>query len=126
MLEVTPRIKPNNVVSMTVDQQVSKAQDNVLSGNLTPVISNRQVKSDVIVDSGSTILIGGLLQDRLDKTESGVPVLRKLPMVGDMFTQKSNTSTRVELIILITPRVVRNNNEIDEVTRVLRAQVRPR
>lgn len=126
VLEVTPRIKPNNVVSMTVDQQVSKAQDNVLSGNLTPVISNRQVKSDVIVDSGSTILIGGLLQDRLDKTESGVPVLRKLPMVGDMFTQKSNTSTRVELIILITPRVVRNNNEIDEVTRVLRAQVRTR
>lgn len=126
VLEVTPRIKPNNVVSLTVDQQVSKAQDNVLSGNLTPVISNRQVKSDVIVESGSTILLGGLLQDRLDKTESGVPVLRKLPMVGDIFTQKTNTSTRVELIILITPRVARNNNEIDEVTRVLRAQVRTR
>lgn len=126
VLEVTPRIKPNNAVALTVDQQVSKAQDSALNGNLTPVISNRQVKSDVIVDSGSTVLIGGLLQDRLDKTESGVPVLRKMPVLGDVFTQKSNTSTRVELVILITPRVVRNNTEIGEITRALRAQSRVR
>ncbi|WP_407048054.1 secretin N-terminal domain-containing protein [Methyloraptor flagellatus] len=126
VLEVTPRIQANNVVSLNVDQQVSKAQDNVLSGNLTPVISNRQVKSEITVMSGNTVLLGGLLQDRIDKTDNGVPGLSKLPVVGDLFSQRTDKTTRVELVIMITPRVVRSNTEIDTVTRVIRSQSRIR
>ena len=122
VLEVTPRIQANNVVSLSVDQSVSKAQDNVLNGNLTPVISNRQVKSEVTVMSGNTVLLGGLLQDRIDKTDNGVPGLSKLPVVGDLFSQRTDKTTRVELVIMITPRVVRSNAEIDTITRVIRSQ----
>jgi general secretion pathway protein D len=76
--------------------------------------------------SGNTVLLGGLLQDRIDKTDNGVPGLSKLPVVGDLFSQRTDKTTRVELVIMITPRVVRSNTEIDTVTRVIRSQSRIR
>ncbi len=126
VLEVTPKIHSDNSVLLNVNQSVSKPQDSALTGNLTPVISTREVKSDILVDSGRTVLLGGLIQDRLDKTVNTIPVLGKLPVVGDLFGQKVDTSTRVELIVMITPRVIRHSSEIENITRLLRAQTHPR
>jgi general secretion pathway protein D len=123
VLEVTPKIHPDNSVLLNVSQTVSKPDSTATSGNLTPVISTREVKSDIIVQSGRTILIGGLIQDRLDRTVSAVPVVSKIPVIGDLFSQKTDTSTKVELIIMITPRVIRRSADLENVTRMLRSQL---
>jgi general secretion pathway protein D len=90
------------------------------TGNLTPVISTREVKSDIIVQSGRSVLLAGLIQDRIDKGENGVPIMRSIPIVGDFFKQTTDKGTRVELIIMITPRVVRRSSQLENITRMLR------
>jgi general secretion pathway protein D len=122
ILEVTPRIRADNSVVLNVNQSVSKPQDSAQHGNLTPVISTREVKSDIVVQSGRTILLAGLIQDRLDKTENGIPVARNLPVVGHLFKQTTDKGTRVELIVMITPRVIRSASQIENIARLLRAQ----
>ena len=126
VLEVTPKINSNNSVTLTIDQQISKPSDSVKNGDKTPVISTRQVKSDILVQSGRTFLLGGIMQERIDKGESGTPVLRSVPIVGDLFKTQTNTSTRVELLVLITPRVVRQSTQLEQITRLLRDQLHVR
>lgn len=119
ILEVTPRVRPNNGVLLSINQSVSKPQETVLTGNITPVISSRSMKSDIVVQSGHTALLGGLIQERHDKTEGGIPVLKNIPMFGELFKQTSDTVNRVEMLVMITPRVVRRTSEIDNITRML-------
>gem|GEM_PF-1767939 len=126
VLEVTPKINSDNSVTITIDQQISKPSDSVNTGNKTPVISTRQVKSDILVQSGRTFVLGGIMQERIDKTETGVPGLRAVPLVGDLFKTQQNTSSRVELLVMITPRVVRQSNELEKITRLLRDQLHVR
>jgi general secretion pathway protein D len=122
VLEVTPRINSSNGVMLNINQSVSKPQDNVIEGNTTPVISTREMKSDILVQSGRTVLLGGLIQDRIDKTETGVPVMKNIPVVGNLFKQKTDNTSRVELVALITPRVTRQSAQIENITRLLRGQ----
>jgi len=126
ILEVTPHIRSDNSALLTISQSVSKPQDSALTGNLTPVISTREVKSDIMVQSGRTILLAGLIQDRIDKQENSVPVVRTIPVLGDLFKQTTDKSTRVELILMITPRVIRRTSQIESITRLLRGQIKIR
>lgn len=126
ILEVTPKVRSNNGVLLAINQSVSKPQDTTLNGNVTPVISNRQMKSDILVQSGHTALLGGLIQERHDKTESGVPVLKNVPYLGELFKQTSDTVGRVEMLVMITPRVVRRTSEIDNITRMLHKTLYPK
>ncbi|MEJ1160546.1 type II secretion system secretin GspD [Prosthecomicrobium sp. N25] len=126
ILEVTPRIRSNNSVLLSVNQSVSKAQNSALLGNTTPVISNRQLKSDVVVQSGHTALLGGLIQERTEKGEDGVPVLRTVPLVGNLFKTNSDNVQRVEMVVMITPRVIRQTSQIEGITRLLHGQLYPR
>ena len=126
VLEVTPRINSDNSVSITIDQQISKPSDSVNQGNKTPVISTRQVKSDILVQSGRTFVLGGIMQERLDKIETGTPGLRSVPLIGDLFKTQQNQASRVELLVMITPRVVRQSTELEKITRLLRDQLHVR
>ena len=89
ILEITPNIRANNSVLLNINQEVSKAQPSAIEGNLTPVISKRNITSEVVVQSGRTaILLGGLIEDRIDDIETGVPILRKVPVFGNLFKQE--------------------------------------
>ena len=125
-LEITPSILANNSVLLNINQEVSKAAESALKGtNLTPVISKRNVTSDIVVQSGRTAILGGLIEDRTDEIESGVPVLRKVPVFGHLFKQNTDHVRRFELLVMITPRVVRRSSEIENITRMLREQINP-
>ena len=93
---------------------------------ITPVISTRNVESDVLLQSGRTVLLAGLIQDRLEQREGGVPVLRTVPVVGELFKTKSDNVRRVELIVMITPRVARTTSQVENVTRLLQSQIHSR
>jgi general secretion pathway protein D len=125
ILEITPSIRANNSVLLNINQEVSKASESALKGNLTPIISKRNVTSDIVVQSGRTAILGGLIEDRMDETESGVPILRKVPVFGNLFKQNTNNVRRFELLVMITPRVVRRSSEIENITRMLREQINP-
>lgn len=126
ILDITPQIHANNSVALKVNQSVSTPSQSVLAGNLTPVISTRSVESDILLQSGRTVLLAGLIQDRLEQQEDGVPVLKSVPVVGDLFKQKVDNVRRVELILLLTPRVTRNASQIEDLARLLQEQVHTR
>ncbi len=125
ILEITPSIRANNSVLLNINQEVSKASASAEKGNLTPIISKRNVTSDIVVQSGRTAILGGLIEDRTDEIESGVPVLRKVPVFGNLFKQNTDHVRRFELLVMITPRVVRRSSEIENITRMLREQINP-
>ncbi len=126
ILEVTPKIRADNSALLTIDQQVSDAVPNDTTGGLTPTIKTRQVKSDIMVQSGATVMLAGLMQESVDRTETGIPVVRKVPVLGELFKQSEDHAVRRELIVLITPRVIRASNQIENITRQLRGAMRIR
>jgi general secretion pathway protein D len=125
ILRVVPRISANGNVIIDVEQETSSVAPGSATNNngLTPTISDRSVKSTISVQSGQTVLLAGLISDEFDRTRSGIPVLDKLPGVGDLFSQQSGTKTRTELIIFIRPTVIRDPVDARMVAEELRAKL---
>jgi general secretion pathway protein D len=116
-LQVTPRVNPGGLVYMEVGQSVSKPgakADADVSGNVP--IEQRQLTTEIAVQSGQTILLGGLIQDTTQDTETGVPGLSRIPLIGKLFGSTSRSNQRTELLILITPRVITSTDEARAVT----------
>lgn len=99
-LNVTPTV--TNDGSVLMDLNISKDS----SGNNGTTPSPRNLKTKVIVDSGSTLVIGGIYNDEKTKTEGGFPVLRKIPILGVLFGDQSESDARTEIMIFITPRIL--------------------
>ena len=120
ILDVTPRISPDNTVFLDITQQVSSARNVETEAGQNPVIAQRSIQSQITVESGRTVLLGGLIQERTDNSENGIPVLRKIPVVGEAFNRTNNVQTRSELLVMITPKVVRNSDQLNTLTRKLK------
>ncbi|MFV3128969.1 type II secretion system secretin GspD [Niveispirillum sp. KHB5.9] len=116
ILRVVPRISQSGKVTMEVYQEISNVSGTRNSGNLTPTISQRQITSNVAVDSGQTVVLGGLISEEQQAGTDGIPVLSRLPGIGALFGEKRNRSVRTELIVFITPRVIRDEREAEAVT----------
>lgn len=122
-LMVTPSVNAGNIVTMQVDQSVTDvgAADEVTKQR---AFLQRQLSSKVAVRSGESIVMGGLIQERGNTTKSGVPLLHSLPLVGNLFGTTGNEATRTELLVVITPRVVRSDIDIKEVSEDLRDRMK--
>ena len=123
ILDVTPKILSNNTVDLTIDQEVTQPEVAIAGATTNPVIDTRSVKSDVQAQSGRTIVLGGMIQELTNRTEKGTPIVQTLPLIGNLFKSKDDTSGRTELLVLITPRVVRQSAQLESITRVLRDQL---
>jgi general secretion pathway protein D len=122
-LSITPRVNASGIVTMQVDQEVSSPQ--APSGPIaSPEIDRRNVTTQVTVNDGDTIAIGGIIQEQNIFSQSGIPFLHKLPVVGAAFGSKSNSRSKVELIILLTPRVIYDESEMVTVADELRTRMR--
>ncbi len=125
ILKVTPRVNAGGLVTMTIDQEVSLVADELTTEGIeSPTFRQRRVSSTVAVQSGETVVLGGLIQETRDRTESGVPILRDIPVLGFFFGGKEDDKKRTELLILITPRAVRSQREVRKVTEELRKRLR--
>ncbi len=122
-LMVTPSVNSGNIVTMQVDQSLTDvgAADDV-TGQRS--FLQRQLSSKVAVRSGESIVMGGLIQDRGTTSKSGVPLLHTLPIVGNLFGSTTTDGARTELIVIITPRVVRSDIDVREVSEDLRDRMR--
>lgn len=120
ILNVTPRIRPDNSVLLDIAQTVSSVGQVTGAAGTNPTISQRSVASQVTIDSGRTVLLGGLIAERSDKSEGGVPVVRDIPVVGGLFRQRFDNQNRSEVLVMITPRVVRNGDALTNLTEQIR------
>lgn len=122
-LMVTPSVNAGNIVTMQVDQSVTDvgAQDEITKQRF---FLQRQLSSKVAVRSGESIVMGGLIQETGRSGKSGLPVLHEVPVFGNLFGTTKTDSTRTELLVVLTPRVVRSDVEITEVGADLRDRMR--
>ncbi len=121
-LVVTPSVNSGNIVTMQVDQSVIDI--GAITSKNQPDFLQRQLSSKVAVRSGESIVMGGLIQERNTTTKSGIPILHTLPVVGNFFGSTLTSGSRTELIVIITPRVVRSDIDIREVSEDLRDRMK--
>ena len=119
-LKITPTIAENNL-RLTINLQVQEIVDFIRPqvGQLSyavPITSNRQVNSDVVVENGQTIIIGGLINNRTISTVEGVPGLKDIPLFGRLFRRDTKTEDKVSLFIFLTPYVVEKPEELSKIT----------
>ncbi len=114
-LDVTPRINPGGLVYLDISQEVSQPGQPAQPGD-NPPISDRRVQSQVAVQSGQTVFLGGLIQESDTQGQGGVPYLNRIPGVGALFGSRSKRLNRTETIVMITPTVLENNADLKAVT----------
>jgi general secretion pathway protein D len=122
ILNIKPRIAENGVVTLDIGQEIS----NVAAGSGTaenPVISTRTVKSQIAVNDGQTVLLGGLISEQGRRDRAGIPGLHRAPIIGGLFGQRGNSNNRTELIILIRPSVIRGGEDAQQVAEELRSRL---
>ena len=107
-LEVVPLINSEKEVSLDILQKIDSIvpSGNVnISGNSVPTIDTRYIRTNVSASNGSTIILGGLIEDQKQKSYSGIPYLSRIPLLGAVFRGTSTSKERRELIILMCPQV---------------------
>ncbi len=124
ILDITPRVNASGLVILEIEQEVSEVTETTTSGIDSPTIQQRKVKSTIAVHNQDTIAMGGLIRDRIEKATTGVPVLSDIPVVGNLFKSIDDSATRTELLVLIKPQVVRNQDDARAVTQELRQKLR--
>jgi len=125
ILSVTPHINDRGLVTMDISEEVSDLDEDVnVAGKNYPSFFKRTVKTTLTVKHGQTIVIGGLIRDKEEEDISGVPCLIDVPVVRYMFGLSKKKSEKIELIVLITPRVVADLDDVDAVTQEFKQKVR--
>lgn len=116
ILKVKPQINESGIVSLEVSQEVTEATTQSVLGTQQFVFTKRAAQTNVVASDGQTIVIGGLIQDNQTKNRTGIPFLSSIPIVGYLFGSNDNTSTKTEIIVLLTPHVIRNQEDAGRVT----------
>jgi general secretion pathway protein D len=105
-LKVKPRVNANGFVIMDIEQTVETPKTTTVSEIDSPTIQTREITSNVAVQSGETIVLGGLIDENDTNNQGGIPFLHKLPLIGPLFGTTNKEKIKTELVVLITPRVV--------------------
>jgi general secretion pathway protein D len=109
-LEVIPLINANNEVTLKIAQiNDTLGAENNISGTEAPTINSQRLTTTVTIPSGATVVLGGLIQDKITKDVSGIPYLMDVPYLGNFFKYKSNNRERDELLVFIQPTVVNDD-----------------
>ena len=109
-LEVTPRINSGGLITMDIRQDVTDAGElDIATGQRS--FRQRNIQSTISIQNGDTIMLGGLITENANDSQSGVPLLRDVPILGALFGRTSESKRRTELVVLITPRAVKNSGD---------------
>lgn len=123
ILSVTPRIGNSGMVFLEVSQEVSDVIPTTSSGIDSPTIQQRRLRSTVAIADGNTVALGGFIRRSDSGGNSGIPYLKDVPVIGTFFGSHNNTRERTELIIFLTPRVVRSPPVAAAITDDLRKEL---
>lgn len=116
ILSITPRINESGRVLLDIEQEVSTVASTTSSNIDSPTIRQRRIRTSVLVNDGEALTLGGMIQDSKNLSRNQTPILGDIPVLGNIFKNKDNAVGKTELIILITPHVIRNFDEAARVT----------
>jgi len=123
VLEVTPSVNSGGMVTMTVKQSITDVGEIEAATGQRPFLK-RDITTKVAVRSGEAAVLGGLIRENTSDGKAGVPVLRDLPILGNFFGSTSKTKNRTELLVMITPRVLANEQDLRDITREMRERMK--
>jgi general secretion pathway protein D len=125
ILTILPQVNSRGLVNLQIKAEVSARGDDVTVGQDSfPAFNTQDAETTAVVHDGETLVIGGLIGERKSKTRLGIPYLMDIPVVGRFFGTTSDESRRTELIMLITPRVIRGRDEAEIVSEEFKSQMR--
>jgi general secretion pathway protein D len=120
---VTPRVNSGGLVTLDISQEVSDVAT-LSTGNISsPTFNQRLIRTRVAVQDGQTVGMAGLIRDKDTQENAGIPVLKDVPVLGTLFSSQSNLRERTELLVLITPHVVKDQRDARALTEDLRHQL---
>ena len=120
LLAVTPRINSGGLVTLEVNQEVSEPTSSGTIANPNPDVSTRNAKTSVVVASGESIVLAGLIRENRRRQSDGLPLLSKIPIIGAAFGTQTFNRDRTELILIITPKIISESLQAREATEELR------
>ena len=120
-ISVSPTVSASGIVVMTIDQSISNSVPSSSGSGGNPDIFERSVSTEVVAQSGQTVMLAGLVSENLSRGGSGAPGLSKLPIVGELFKSTSDSRDRTELVMLVTPKVVEDLENWDHIIKQFRA-----
>jgi general secretion pathway protein D len=123
-LQITARITPSGIVTMIINQQVSDPTATTSSSIQSPSFATKSIQTQVTVQDGDTIAIGGMIQESTTSSLAGIPLLDRIPVVGALFGARSYSKERTELIIFLTPHVILDSNQLLDATDELKDQIK--
>jgi general secretion pathway protein D len=122
-LGLTPVVYAGRRVDLTINQQISNARPNSTSNISSPEIYNRQISTKLSLSDGHSVLLGGLIANDRSEGRSGVPILSDIPLIGQLFRVDNASTTRTELIIMIIPYIIDDEEETTAITEALQQQL---
>lgn len=123
ILNVKPSIFSGDRIDLDVSQEVSAAQSTVTGVNISPTFATRRVETKLTLQQGSTVLLGGLISEDRTGGQTGIPFLKDLPLLGQLFRSDVRNTTRTELVVLITPYIINDGTDAADVTEAFKALV---
>jgi len=118
ILKVKPQINDSGLVSLEISQELSDVSTTTtdIAGQKYSAIDKTETTTNLVAQDGETIVIGGLIREDNINNKTGIPFLSQIPLIGNLFSYTEKTTTRTELIILLTPHVIKNQKEAGDVT----------
>lgn len=123
LLNVKPTVYAGNQVDLEISQEISQAEENNTSNISSPIILNRKISTKLTLADGNSVLLGGLISTEESEGNSGVPLLKDIPILGRLFRVDSHNKTRSEVIMLIIPYIVRDNIQAEQLTRAIQERL---
>ena len=125
ILKVKPVIHSGDQIDLDVTQEVSAAQSTSTGVSASPTFSTRKIDTKLTLRNGATVMLGGLISDDSVSGNAGIPLLKDIPLLGNLFSNQTRNGTRRELIVLITPYLINDSHEAETLTEAFRRTLGP-
>jgi general secretion pathway protein D len=116
ILDIKPTVHASGFVDIEISQELSEASETSSSDIDAPTIMNRRIETTVTLRDGGSVLLGGLISSNTSANNQGVPVLGKLPIIGNLFKTSNNTQIRTELMVMVIPYIINSPEEAEALT----------
>jgi general secretion pathway protein D len=123
-MNVMARVNASGIVTMMINQEVSAPIANTSSSIGSPAFSQRSIQTQITVQDGDTVAIGGMIDENDSSSTTGIPFLNRIPILGAAFGSRSYSKGRSELVIFLTPRVIYDTNEILDASEELKSRLK--
>ena len=124
-LEITPHISQGGLVRLEIDSQFIKLVETVTTSTDTPTTAKREAQTVVSMNSGSTVIIGGLMRDDKVTIEKKIPLVADIPLIGNLFKFQRDRLQKTNLLIFITPYILDSQQDLEQITQKKKQEMKP-